>query len=208
MQKSDAERALRAYYPTFCALVLDGFADYITEYAATSHKHSPRTRANLIHDHIFDRAKQKLSEHSDFHRVQTKIRDLFDFADTLVLQFKKLTRNLRTSNILTQLTLDFNFQREVHLPGVPATLPRLTLGYVPKTDWTEVAGVYLTYCVGRRLVWYIDITQAGEQTAEFPQNLPFTPIPTTTHVPATHIARKFRAKHPKRKSGDASGTGV
>jgi len=206
MNQSHAESILRDYYQELRDIVLDGFGEYAQDYAHVSYKHHARTRATTIHDHIFALAKERLSKHSAFHQIPTTIRNLFDVAGILVIQFKKLNRNLRTSNILTQLTLAFNNQREVHLPGIPPTLPRLALGYVPKRDWTEVDGVYLTYSVGRTLLWYIDITQAGEQTAAFPQNLPITPTPTDAH--AAPERRKVRAKHPKRKPGGISATGV
>jgi hypothetical protein len=199
MTESKATDLLSPYFDKLRAIVIDGFKDYTKEYAHVSHKHHARSRACLIHDHIAHYARERLLGIKDFHQIPTKIRNLFDVKGELVLQFKKLTRKLRTSNIRTQLSFNFDGQMAVHeLPGIPSRLPKLSLGYVPRRDWTDIDGVFLTYSVGKRLNWFISLTDASEQPEIFPATIPNEPQPQIS------TTRRVRAKSPRRKqSGDA-----
>lgn len=202
MNKSSVEAALKPYLAEISRLVLDGFDDYRRDYSSVSHTHHARTRASIIHDHIFAYAKDRLLTNNAFHLIPTKVRNLLDFSGSFVLQFKKLSRRLRTSNIPTQLALDFARQKEVHcLPGIPPRLPRLAIGYVPSANWTSIDGIFLTYAVGNKLEWFIDLTgYAGDQLA--------FPNPDTHEPPKEPARRVIRAKVKRRRRGDDTAASI
>lgn len=195
MTQSQAEAVLSKYYPLLRDVVIDGFTDYAREYGHVSFKHHARSRATLIHDHIVHYAKERLLALPEFQLIPTKIRNLFDVSGELIVQFKKLSRSLRTSNITTQFTLTFDAQEEIYsLPGIPPSLPRLALGYVPRSDWTAVEGVYLTYSCAKNLVWYLDLTLVGQPELLTPLEIEFNEQPVAT-------PKRVRAKSPRRKRG-------
>jgi hypothetical protein len=163
MNESTARRHLGPHLPLLRSAVADGFADYAREYGNVSHKHSPRTRASAIHDHIVDYVKRKLSG-TNIRFVPSRVRNLFSADNALVLQFKKLNPGLKPSNYPTQLALNFDAQVNTgYLPGMEAS-PRLTIGYVPNVAFTGLNGVFVVYLSGKTVIWSFEIpdTDTGE----------------------------------------------
>lgn len=166
--------------------VMEGFRDYLAEYQHVSARHSGRTRANIIHDHITDHAGRRLST---FHFVTPILscgRRLFDVHGELLLHFKRLDDRLLGRNYPTQLALDFSLQH--HLPGLLPSLPRLTVGYVPDRHWTAITGVFITCSKGRHLMWAKNISDDGS----IPQLLSLPDAPPVG--PKRRVAAKDRSK--------------
>ena len=170
---------LKKYLTAIRKVIFKGFSDYPVNYGHVSFKHHPRSRATLIHDHIIDAAKETFSAFPEIHFIKGALRNLFDVEDKIVLQFKKLKRSLISSNYPTQLALAFQLQESITgLPGISPKLPRLTAGYVPSTDFTKIDGIYVTYAEGKKLKWFLDVTNEDDQV------LPFQiPDTTTQNVP-------------------------
>lgn len=199
MNQATAEKLLAPFMSDLRDCVIDGFNDYHRQYAHVSYLHHPRTRACAIHDQISHYAKQRLLQFAEIHAIPTKLRNLFDLSGVAVFQFKKLSRQLQTSNLPTLFALEFNRQQPLSLPGIPASLPRLFIGYVPRRDWTAVEGVFVTYSAGRNLIWSIDLTNSSKQ---------LTPIlPLQIDDQSKHRTRRVRAKT-QRKPDNRESTGT
>lgn len=146
--------------------VESGFYEYITDYSRVSFKHHPRTRASIIHDHICDHAKCHLAGLGDVQYLPIGERNLFEVDGKMLINFKKLDEQLRSSNYPTQTAMNFVDQTELN--GIPASLPRITVGYVPKSDFTSISGVYaVKYGLEAEVEWELDIISTldhGEET--------------------------------------------
>lgn len=161
LTQAKAQELLGPYLPAIKEIILAGFNYYHRRYADECHKHQARSRANLVNDHIVAFANDKLSRMSGVRHLSVFGRKLFQIRDQLVLHFKKLDRRKIASNYPTLFALDFNKQLE--LPGLPATLPRLIAGFVPSSDWTRIEAVYVTCPNGDKVGWFIDLTAATQQ---------------------------------------------
>ena len=198
MSPTSAEQILSPHLTLLRDCVTDGFSDYHLHYGHVSYLHNARTRASAIHDHIVSHVKSRFGGSTSIRKIPIRIRNLFDVDGKLVLQFKKLSKGLRTSNIQTHLTLSLDNKNNITLPGIPPSLPRLSLGYVPKHDWTSIEGVFITYVLNKKLIWYIDLTGlSGNASTLFAP-----PI-----QPASPTKKRIRAK-PTRQSYDGDSSEV
>jgi hypothetical protein len=161
LTQAQAQKLLEPYLQTIKDSILLGFNYYHRRYADESHRHQARSRANLVNDHIVDNAYQRLTRFSGVRPLSVFGRRLFQIHDQLLLHFKKLDRQKHSSNYPTLFAMDFNKQLE--LPGLPATLPRLIAGFVPSRDWTRVEAVYITCPSGSRVAWFLDLTADTQQ---------------------------------------------
>jgi hypothetical protein len=187
--------ALAPLFKIMEQIVREGFNFYFGQYGPVAFTHSPRTRASIINDHIVDLAKQRLPEYGvrPSKRMQ---RNLFDVQGNCVLHFKKLDRNKLSSNYPTLFSLEFN--RQMELPGLPATLPRLKVGYVPTRDWSGIEDVFVTCPNGDRIEWFINLTEENLSTAT-------QPIPTAAPTPSINPNVKTRIGKRQRIKRDDSG---
>ena len=110
-----------------------------------------RTRASIIHDLIVGEVKTRLGDHSEVQIRKARGRWLLCFAEhSMVVHFKKLDREFRTSNARTETA--FKFSHQLPLPGVPEGV-RLTVGYRLNAVATELLGVWVVLAVGRKVEW-------------------------------------------------------
>ncbi len=177
-EQAQAEIALRGYLNTFAEAVRGGFNFYFEHYGENSFRHTPRTRANIINDHIVDAAKQLFAErHPEIAPFHAKGRRLFEVPNAAVLHFKKLDKQKRPSNYPTLFALDFNDPQRF-LPGL-GPLPRLAVGYRPSEDWTSIDGIFVTRPDGNQIRWFIEIGGEADAVQPFTTNIPNAPTPPT-----------------------------
>ena len=149
-----ATKVLAPYTSLFHEAILARFRDRHKGYAEEISKHTPRTRASLVNDLIVDRALRLLAP-LKVRVIYIQNRVIFDIGRALI-QFKKLNSgSLASNNYPTEFAQDFN--KQVELPGVPAELPRLIVGYVPTRDWTQVLSAYVTMPMGEKVAWAIPL---------------------------------------------------
>ena len=127
-------------------------------------------------------------------------RFLVEVDGRLLLQFKKLTRDLVTVNNPTETSEAFDRQQEIE--GVPA-LPRLTVGYQLGQYRTDLAGIYLAFLIGKECIWHHDL-RTGEGSIgmdlEFPT--PLGPSPAEREaVEAEHLAKQKNIDSNKKDAG-------
>lgn len=102
--------------------------------------------------------------------------------DAVVVRLKKMDRGGNSSNIVTQTQLDWREQLEI--PGVPAELPRIEVGYVPDALETGFVSLLVTHPDGEGVAWVYDIPSADEQGMGAGVDLRITPdLPGTAVRP-------------------------
>ena len=92
--------------------------------------------------------------------------------DVLVVQIRKLTANLRTRNIETETSKDFD--RQLSLAEYP-DCPRLTLGYKFGDYHTNLSEVLLVFNVENQNQWYYDL-RTHEHSLEIPFKVHHLPM--------------------------------
>jgi hypothetical protein len=163
LNQAQAQKLLEPYFTAIKEAIMAGFKYYHRRYADESHRHHARSRANLVNDHIVDFANRNLAKFPGVKHLSVFGRKLFQVHDEILLHFKKLDRRKLPSNYPTLFALDFMKQKQLELPGLPATLPRLIAGFVPSKDWARVEGVFITCPDGDKVAWYLDLTAMAEQ---------------------------------------------
>ena len=132
---------------------------------------SPVGMANILRELIIEDARGRLTNDLRFQILDgvSGGRFLTLVDGTIVIQFRKLTRDFLTRNNPTATSDAFDRQ-EPDLDGVPDT-PRLTVGYQLGQYRTALAGTYLAFVVGNECVWHHDLA-----TGEHSITLDFPPI--------------------------------
>lgn len=136
-----------------------GFGDFAANYKHVADVHSPRTVATIMHDHIVHRVKRDVCNES-LRFLSASHRNLFILEDTVVLVFKKFNEALQSSNYPTLTALSFNLQED--LPGLPSSLPRIEMGYVPDSVGASIIGIYAVMRNGAQLHWSIDLNESHD----------------------------------------------
>lgn len=190
---------LRPLYPILEQIVREGFRSYFVKYGHVAYTHSARTRASIINDEIVHLAKERLPDFGV--RATSKMqRNLFDLGGACILHFKKLDSNMISSNYPTLFSLCFD--RQMEFPGLPATLPRLKVGYIPTGDWTAIEAVFVTCPNGHGIDWFINLTEENLSTTTQPAAAP-TPEPAPTPY-AKPIGKRQRIKRDDSGQHDAA----
>lgn len=113
-------------------------------------KHTTRTRASAIHDHIIFAARRAFDGIQDVRMVEINKLFLIAFGVDIALRFKKLDDSLRSSGIPTQQSIDFIHQGD--LPGIPS-VTHLEAGY-RVNQLGALAGTYICCPNGPSPLWY------------------------------------------------------
>src|SRR5438445_13761716 len=111
MPKPDAEALLGPHGPTLVECVRGGIDDYFTGYSpAVRVVHSRRTRANIIRDHIIQRAMAAFANVEGVNRVRNATKGrytLLSIEGRALLRFKYLGPTKRSRNYKTPLAKAF-----------------------------------------------------------------------------------------------------
>jgi len=124
-----------------------------------------RTRAGFLNDHICQEVKFRFAGCPDASVEEARglvlltISNPSDHQPALTLRFKKLNRDLLSSNIQTAQQIDF--ARQLLLPGFP-NVTRLTAGYQLDRLQSAIQDLWVTCAVQSNVLWAIPISDAGE----------------------------------------------
>jgi hypothetical protein len=154
MSKSEIINRIGDHLSLLAKVVRTGFESIEHHYSDTAEVHTKRTTANLRYDHMIRTAKEILPK-KDFHPIRAGRRSLFSFRDKILVQFKKLKRNLMTSNYPTKQADFFDKLGMVpspSLPGIEESLPLISVGYVAK-DAHGLEGIFITRVVNHKPEW-------------------------------------------------------
>jgi hypothetical protein len=169
LSKTQAELVLGSNLKQIRDCVVGAFQKYRSDYSANALVHTARSRASIIHDHMIASARATFANDKGVRIFSKRGLSLINVKDSLLLRFKKMDKEKRTRNILTQQS--FLFRAQLELPGIPAELTHLEAGYVLNDLQTALDGVYITCPNGKALEWFIDLSSlAGTNVAHLPQS--------------------------------------
>jgi len=147
MPKPEAETLILPHGPMLVECVRGGVDDYFTEYSPVVRTvHRRRTRANIICDHIIQRAMAAFGGVAGINRVRNATRGrytLLSIEGRALLRFKYLGPKKRSRNVKTQLAKDFT-NNQVNIDGLPAEATRFDVGYVWNALQTQILEVLVS----------------------------------------------------------------
>lgn len=132
---------------------------------------SPGAMATIVHELTLEEARRRFGPETGVvvrdALVQGK-RFMLEVPGKCIVRFKKLTKDFQTSNYPTETAVAFDAQQLVRdYPG----LPRLTVGYQLGQYRTSITGIYLAFLIGKDVIWYRGLDEAGGSTViEFPRS--------------------------------------
>src|SRR3989304_5508498 len=126
-----AQADLARYQARLRRCIQAAIANYQAEIRRFAYRHTKRSQASLVHDYMVDAIRAEFQDEPGI-TFSTR-RNLFtvDFFHRYLIKLKKHDRYLRTSNIPTQLVLDWLDQKQLELPDMPDATTKLHLGYQP-----------------------------------------------------------------------------
>ena len=200
VERDDVEEALRPYIRAFGDCLRAGFEAWreIGKLAPAQRVHlKPRTRANIISDHI------GVAVRGTFGQMRgVRVEDRRGFPELIiqnrfVLRFKKLDKKGRSRNILTKTQREW-LDAQMVLPNMPPEAKRLIAGYVLDALGTEIERMLVTApATAKSINWMFDID--SDDTANNVIPMPRTPI-----VPNAPTVRSTLAQENTNDDGDKS----
>lgn len=170
LTENEAVQLAGKYFDRIANVINSAFMDYIhalNEMNSIGIKtdFKARTSASLIHDFIRTRAFEEFDDETN-----VKVSEFNGIFGLLILgkifiRFKKLGRDLSTSNVRTDQVELFDKQ-QLELPGL-GQLTMLTAGYVPDITYTSIHNMYLTCRRDDQIVWHKDIYSDTTQVSIF-----------------------------------------
>lgn len=160
-----ADSVLQPHYPGFQGIIQGAWRDYLDLPDKTRAQFSPTVRANCVHSFMIFRARAYFMRIPKAYETNSYGQILFGINGQILIRFKKLRKNGRSSNYPTDHAVDFAAQ--MNLPGIePAA--RVTVGYILNRTQTEIVAILVTYCIGKRIEWVIEIDEPNTQTNVVP----------------------------------------
>jgi hypothetical protein len=144
-------------------------------------RHTPRTRANIVWDHMVFYAKQLLADVNGIRFYEEEELFLVYYKETVALRFKKFNDDKHSCNIQTEQTKIFFGQED--LPYMPAKISRLVVGYQLNLMQNDIKSILVTCPIGqKRNAWEWGLSD--EATSEQVDILPIRPQkpPVQPHV--------------------------
>jgi hypothetical protein len=199
--KSEFERAIGSHLGLLARVVNEGVQVYDERYIETAPAHSKRSKASLIHDHMIEWADRLLP--AEFRRVDSQQRVLYNYRDLLLIQFNKLEHDIRRAsrNNSHQALLFDEVGEVMGLPGIPAALPLVTVGYVAKEGDIGLEAIYVARIVESSPLWILRLgdDHGGDGTI-LPTPMPHDPRPAK---PTTRIKRPIWDDVERRRDGSS-----
>lgn len=140
--------------------IVSGFEDYFKKIDEQSRAIcSATTRANFVNDHMVYHARDKMKGNPDVQFITRRGRTHLIIGDRLEVKLKKLNRNRRPSNVLTQEVQDCHNQIPLQCPqqleflDMLNPIANLIAGYQLNSIRTGIEAVYVVYPQGSRNRW-------------------------------------------------------
>lgn len=156
--KDEAHEILAPHLPTIEEAIRQAWHDYGRCYANDAHRHSTRSRASLIHDHIISRLEEAIDGVSALRLTKIKGLHVLVVADRLLLRFKKLDRALRPSR---PWTAQGEFHQQLPLLEDMPELVKLQAGYQLDRTNTSLQAILLTCPDGKAVRWHLELEQVA-----------------------------------------------
>lgn len=198
MPKEQAKIILGPYISRIQEAVKRAIKDYYMsgQYAGVRYIHSPRTAANVCHDHIKAEIKREFESTPGVSYSEKRGSFTLNVQGAAVLRFKKFNKNLLSSNIKTNQVTAFLLQQpmQLELDGLPPD-GLLHVGYIMNRLGTDIEKIYVTYRYADVNIWEWDTSE--EYSVQPVINFPALPATSTETK-----KRKVKAKAKTTKIGD------
>lgn len=160
------------------------------------------TRTRFIHDRIIQRLAiaETTGEFPGLRIAKVKGLHVAILHDRLMLKLKKLNATLRSRNIQTQQTMDFDKQEPL-LPSDMGLLTNATGGYVVDRGSSEIAKIVVVCWEGLQRRWVVDLAQEEAGTGGVVITVPAGPVPQSGQ-PRTRVVDESRADETEAKADD------
>jgi hypothetical protein len=164
MPKADAEKLFQPYGPGLVGCVRGGVDDYFDLYVPRLRAaHSPRTRANIIRDHIIERMVGTFSDVGGVNIIRNASKGrytLLSVQGRALNRFKYLGRRKRSKNVRTKLARAFT-DNQVVIEGFPPQATRFDIGYTWNFLQTAVQSVSISCPTPTGVEYVIDLWNDG-----------------------------------------------
>jgi hypothetical protein len=154
---SEAKTLLQPYYETIMEAMQKSFALQLEVQQILIDKghfiqYKPRTKANMISDHIETYITDSFSEIPNV--TAGVFNDVFglNVSNEFFIRFKKMDKLFKTGNVNT--TQQKEMQKQHQIIGFPDNPTFVFAGYIPDVTWTNVIGYYLACWDGKTLEWF------------------------------------------------------
>lgn len=134
-----------------------------------------RSRANFVWEQMIDRAHRAFSEDPFIHIIEGAETMRFLIKDEVLFRFKKADDTGRSSNVATQLAIDFH-DHEKDLLGLPE-VQRVEVVYKLNRLETAIADVCVVARDSNRVLWEYSLLDAGEAVVPIPLPMPLPERP-------------------------------
>jgi len=150
-------RLINPHVQALASIPLQAWSDYDEQYAHVSHHHDPSCRAHIIHRHMVHYAQQldSAQERIKYFEPYDK-QHMLRVGEQVIVRFKKLSGDLRCSNIPTQIQEAIRRRDLGQLEFFEDDLVEhvITVGYVPNDTWTGPDGMYIVERYEESLLWF------------------------------------------------------
>jgi hypothetical protein len=168
----EARADLEPFHEELCACILRAHARYLADHGDVRYLQTKRSQASNVHDYMVDEVKQLCESRGGGRLSYTLKNNLFllHVDGRYSVKLKKLDHHLRTSNIPTQLVMDFLSQKQLELVGVEAPT-NLQLGYQQDLTGTGRPRVWVTCPDGSGFewVWELNAPETDASTSVEPE---------------------------------------
>lgn len=135
------------------AIVDESWKAYVKEGIA---RRFTRTQANIVFDYMTANAFNRLAGWGGVRSVPLNGSPVYIIGDRMILRFKKHTRSLLTSNVMTKAQIHLSDQGAFE--GL-ANLPHVTCGYVLDKAGADIEKIVLVRQIKRKVEWSIDLRE-------------------------------------------------
>ena len=162
ISEDEANSILERLYPSFWLVVQAAWKDWEDIPVKQRTRLTARARAGNVSDFLAFHARVILNQLPGVNIIPYRGLFLVGVDGRVVLRFKKLRDDKKTSNILTRQQRLLRENRAAMLPGIPPKAAILVVGYLLNITQTGIEAVLITCQNGNRLEYFIPIpkTQA------------------------------------------------
>lgn len=170
ISEAAAKTILEPYKARLRECIMQAWEDYESQYGHVRYIHTPRTRANIVHDHMVHHARRLFEGNAGVFMSEIKGLFLIEIEGQLLVRFKKLDEDKKHHNYPTPQNLEFWDQLD--LPGIPH-LTRLVAGYELNNLQTAIDAIYITCPNGSCNAWYFELEDemARTEIVELPASI-------------------------------------
>jgi hypothetical protein len=177
ISQGEAQSILPPFRSKILEVITSAWTDYQTKYIHVSSVHTPTCRAAIIRDHMVLHARRLFQDMKGAQIIEKGglfLVELQNLGKTVILRFKKHTKDERTSNYPTEQAQSYQAQQT--LPFMPKEAARLDAGWQPNLLFTDFrALISHPRGIGLDPWWVMDLL-APATTSDIPSGTQL-PIP-------------------------------